>query len=115
MQNQASAPTVLEALARALSAAGYGKPAGGQQAPDLSGERKFHSVAEVAGMFGISEMGIYRAIHAGKFPAVRVGLRRYFVPARAIEAMVDAAMTRGQMVDAADWAATPVPTAEGVA
>ncbi|MFI6498720.1 helix-turn-helix transcriptional regulator [Nonomuraea typhae] len=72
-------------------------------------------MAEVAGMFGISEMGIYRAIHAGKFPAVRIGLRRYFVPAKAIEAMVEAAMTRGQLVDAADWATAPVPSAEGVA
>ena len=62
----------------------------------------FFSVAEVAGMFGISAMTIYRAISAGQFPAIRVR-GRLFVPARAVDAMVDAAIAEQTVVDAAGW------------
>jgi hypothetical protein len=33
----------------------------------------FYSVAATARMFGMSEMTLYRAIHSGQFPAVRIG------------------------------------------
>ena len=62
----------------------------------------FYSVAETARLFGMSEMTLYRAIHAGQFPAVRIR-GRLIVPARAIEAMVDAAVEAGGLVDAAAW------------
>jgi excisionase family DNA binding protein len=65
---------------------------------------RFYSVAEVARMFGMSSMTVYRAIAAGEFPAVRIR-GRLIVPARAVEAMVDAAMAGGPAVEAA--AATP--------
>ena len=61
----------------------------------------FHSVAETAQMFGMSEMTLYRAIHDGEFPAIRIR-GRLIIPARAIEAMIDAAV-EGGLVDAADW------------
>ncbi len=62
----------------------------------------FYSVAETARMFGMSEMTLYRAIAAGQFPAVRIR-GRLIVPARAIQAMVDAAVGSGGLVEAAAW------------
>jgi len=50
----------------------------------------------------MSEMTLYRAIHAGQFPAVRIR-GRLIVPARAIQAMVDAAVGTGGLVDASAW------------
>ena len=61
----------------------------------------FYSVAETAQMLGMSEMTLYRAIHDGEFPAIRIR-GRLIIPARAIEAMIDAAV-EGGLVDAADW------------
>ena len=69
---------------------------------------RFYSVAEVALMLGMSTMTVYRAIAAGEFPAVKIR-NRLIVPARAIEAMADAAVADQTVVDAAGW----VP--EGVA
>ena len=69
---------------------------------------RFYSVAEVALMLGMSTMTVYRAIAAGEFPAIKVR-NRLIVPARAIEAMAEAAVADQTVVDAAGW----VP--EGVA
>ncbi|WP_211177073.1 helix-turn-helix domain-containing protein [Pseudonocardia acidicola] len=63
---------------------------------------RFYSVAQVARMFGMSPMTVYRAIAAGEFPAVRIR-GRLIVPAKAVEAMVDAAVADGSVVDAAAW------------
>jgi excisionase family DNA binding protein len=68
---------------------------------------RFYSVAEVAQMFGMSAMTVYRAIAAGEFPAVRIR-GRLIVPAKALEAMVDAAVAERSVVDAASY------TPEGV-
>jgi excisionase family DNA binding protein len=67
-------------------------------------ESKFYSVAEVAAMFGLSPMTMYRAIADGAFPAVRIR-DRLIVPARAIEEMIEAATDHSTMVDAASWVA----------
>lgn len=64
--------------------------------------RRFYSVAEAARLFGMSEMTLYRAIHDGQFPAVRIR-GRLIIPAKAIEAMVEAAVDGGRLVDAATW------------
>ena len=79
----------------------------GQRPAATSQPRSFFSVAEVAGMFGISAMTLYRAISAGQFPAIRVR-GRLFVPARAVDAMVDAAIADQTVVDAAGWVPRPV-------
>jgi excisionase family DNA binding protein len=63
---------------------------------------RFYSVAQVARMFGMSPMTVYRAIAGGEFPAVRIR-GRLIVPAKAIEAMADAAVAERAMVDAAEW------------
>jgi excisionase family DNA binding protein len=65
---------------------------------------RFYSVAEVARMFGMSSMTVYRAIAAGEFPAVRIR-GRLIVPARALEAMVEAAVADQAVVDASAWVA----------
>ena len=64
---------------------------------------RFYSVTEVATIFGMSPMTVYRAISAGEFPAVRIR-GRLIIPARAVDEMVDAAMADRSLVDAAGWA-----------
>lgn len=63
---------------------------------------RFYSVAQAARMFGMSPMTLYRAIAAGEFPAVRIR-GRLIVPAKAIEAMADAAVADQTVVDAVGW------------
>lgn len=66
---------------------------------------RFLSVSRVAeALDGMSEMTLYRAIKAKKFPAIRVG-RRLLIPAEVLPAMTEQAMSTWQVVDAADWAA----------
>ncbi|MDN5852373.1 MAG: helix-turn-helix domain-containing protein [Actinomycetia bacterium] len=74
--------------------------------PPAADSPLFHSVAEVARMFGMSPMTVYRAIAAGEFPAVRIR-GRLIVPARALEEMIDAAIADQSMVDAASWVPEP--------
>jgi excisionase family DNA binding protein len=69
---------------------------------DGHGAPAFYSVAAAARLFGMSEMTLYRAIHAGQFPAVRIR-GRLIIPAKAIDAMIEAAIGDGCLVDAADW------------
>lgn len=64
--------------------------------------RRFYSVAEVAQMFGMSAMTVYRAIAAGEFPAVRVR-GRLIIPAKAVDAMAEVATAQQTVVDAARW------------
>jgi predicted DNA-binding transcriptional regulator AlpA len=55
-------------------------------------------------MFGLSAMTLYRAIAAGEFPAVKIR-GRLIVPARAVEAMIEAVTEHGAVVNAASWVA----------
>ena len=52
-----------------------------QQAP------RFVTVAEVADLMRVSKMTVYRMIHAGDIPAVRVG-KSFRVPAAAVDQMM---------------------------
>jgi len=63
---------------------------------------RFYSVAEVARMLGTAPVTLYRAIREGEFPAVRIR-GRLIVPAKALEAMADLAVTEQTTVDAAGW------------
>ena len=47
--------------------------------PDVS----FLTVAEVAALMRVSKMTVYRLVHAGELPAVRVG-RSFRVPEKAV-------------------------------
>ena len=67
-----------------------GQPGGEEAAPSKSrrpdaslSEVKFLTVAEVAGVMRVSKMTVYRMVHAGDLPAVRVG-RSFRVPEQAV-------------------------------
>jgi excisionase family DNA binding protein len=64
---------------------------------------RFYTVAEAAVLVRMSKVTIYRAIRAGEFPAMRVR-GRVVVPAKAIDALVDAIIAEQSVVDAAGWA-----------
>ncbi|MGQ0631952.1 MAG: helix-turn-helix domain-containing protein [Sporichthyaceae bacterium] len=64
----------------------------------------FYSVAATAKMLGTSEMTLYRAIHDGQFPAVRVR-GRLIVPAKVIDALATAAVDGQCLIDTATWVA----------
>lgn len=84
----------MELLARARESRAVAH--GGGETP------RFYSVPQVARMLGTSPVTLYRAIRDGEFPAVRIR-GRLIVPARAIDAMVDAAIEEHAIVDASDW------------
>ncbi|MGH3322157.1 MAG: helix-turn-helix domain-containing protein [Streptosporangiaceae bacterium] len=47
-------------------------------------EVRFLTVAEVARMMRVSKMTVYRLVHSGELPAVRVG-RSFRVPEQAVD------------------------------
>ncbi|TWP34745.1 helix-turn-helix domain-containing protein [Leekyejoonella antrihumi] len=47
------------------------------------GEVNFMTVAEVAAIMRVSKMTVYRLVHSGEMPAVRVG-RSFRVPEQAV-------------------------------
>ncbi|HEX5121419.1 MAG TPA: helix-turn-helix domain-containing protein [Pseudonocardiaceae bacterium] len=47
------------------------------------GQVEFLTVAEVASMMRVSKMTVYRLVHSGELPAVRVG-KSFRVPERAV-------------------------------
>ena len=53
-------------------------------------EVKFLTVAEVAAVMRVSKMTVYRMVHAGELPAVRVG-RSFRVPEKAVHEYLRAA------------------------
>ena len=62
-----------------------------------SGAPRFLTVAEVAEMMRVSKMTVYRAVHAGELPAVRMG-RSFRVPAQAVHEIISSGL--------ADWEAS---------
>jgi excisionase family DNA binding protein len=79
------------------------KPRGAQRDESAGGDASgpvpaFYSVERFAGAMGVGEMSVYRAIHAGRLPAIKFG-GRYLVPAKALEALIDTAMAAGELVD----------------
>lgn len=61
------------------------------QDPALT-EMHFFTVAEVAEVMRVSRMTVYRLVHSGELPAVRVG-RSFRVPQRAVHDYLRAAFT----------------------
>ncbi len=55
---------------------------------------RFYDVREVAAMFRMSRMTVYRAIGSGELPAVRMR-GRWLVPAKAIDDLVEEATAGG--------------------
>ena len=58
------------------------KGSGSDNQPVLGGTQ-FLTVAEVAALMRVSKMTVYRLVHSGELPAVRVG-RSFRVPAKAV-------------------------------
>ncbi|UNX56481.1 helix-turn-helix domain-containing protein [Georgenia sp. TF02-10] len=54
---------------------------------DQMGAPKFLTVAEVAELMRLSKMTVYRMVHAGDLPAVRMG-RSFRVPQAAVEDII---------------------------
>ncbi|HHW82856.1 MAG TPA: helix-turn-helix domain-containing protein [Actinomycetales bacterium] len=52
-----------------------------------AGVPRFLTVAEVADLMRVSKMTVYRMVHAGDLPAVRMG-RSFRVPQKAVEDLV---------------------------
>ncbi len=75
---------------------------GGYTPPARTAAPRFLSVRVVAKSLGMSKATLYRAIHAGEFPAVKIR-GRYVVPSKVLDAMEDASLSAGSAVDAADW------------
>jgi len=55
------------------------------------GELRFLTVAEVASLMRVSKMTVYRLVHGGTLPAVRVG-RSFRVPEQAVHDYLDSSM-----------------------
>jgi excisionase family DNA binding protein len=55
-------------------------------------EVRFVTVAEVASLMRVSKMTVYRLVHSGELPAVRVG-RSFRVPESAVHAYLNASFT----------------------
>jgi excisionase family DNA binding protein len=62
----------------------------------------FFTVEEVAEILRVDAVTIYRAIRSGEFPAVKIR-KRYVVPRRAIELLVEDVVATGGCVDTAAW------------
>jgi excisionase family DNA binding protein len=60
-----------------------GKEPGVRPVDPALAEVKFLTVAEVAAVMRVSKMTVYRMVHAGELPAVRVG-RSFRVPEKAV-------------------------------
>jgi excisionase family DNA binding protein len=62
-----------------------------------------YSVPEAAALMSVSQEHLYRLIRAGTFPALRMRARtvngRYVIPARAVEALLDAATDANSLID----------------
>ncbi len=67
-----------------------GKPARDAGAGDASpvGRTQFLTVAEVASLMRVSKMTVYRLVHNGELPAVRVG-RSFRVHAKAVHDLLE--------------------------
>ena len=58
-----------------------------EMAEGLEGVPRFLTVAEVADAMRVSKMTVYRMIHSGQMPAVRMG-RSFRVPRRAVDDLI---------------------------
>ena len=62
-------------------------PGGTEQQPT----RRFYTVTEAAQLLRLSAPTLYREIRAGRFPAIRIR-GRYVIPAKAVDALEQAAL-----------------------
>jgi len=65
-------------------------PAKHEPEPSALSQVKFLTVAEVAAIMRVSKMTVYRLVHSGELPAVRVG-RSFRVPEKAVHSYLEGA------------------------
>jgi len=65
-------------------------PAKQEPEPSALSQVKFLTVAEVAAIMRVSKMTVYRLVHSGELPAVRVG-RSFRVPEKAVHSYLEGA------------------------
>ena len=65
-----------------------GKRDSGSAGSDQPAKTQFLTVAEVAGLMRVSKMTVYRLVHNGELPAVRVG-RSFRVHAKAVHDLLE--------------------------
>ena len=65
-------------------------PAKQKPEPQALSQVKFLTVAEVAAIMRVSKMTVYRLVHSGELPAVRVG-RSFRVPEKAVHDYLEGA------------------------
>ena len=70
-------------------------------------EVRFLTVAEVASIMRVSKMTVYRMVHAGELPAIRVG-RSFRVPEDAVSKYL-----KTSFVDTACWFRVKCPPGHG--
>lgn len=58
---------------------------------DELGAPRFLTVAEVAELMRVSKMTVYRMVHSGEIPAVRVG-KSFRVPQKAVEDIISSGL-----------------------
>jgi excisionase family DNA binding protein len=80
--------------------------------PTDAQHHRFYTVSETARMLRTSAMTVYRAVNAGEFPAIRIR-GRLIIPARVIDALIDAAVDRCTPVDTADGLTPIAPPPSG--
>lgn len=71
--------------------------------------RHFYTVTEAAQLLRLSAPTVYREIRAGRFPAIRVR-GRYVIPAKALDAMEQAALEEAIRLGQADATNATFPT-----
>lgn len=64
-------------------------PSNNKDVPEL-GQVQFLTVAEVAALMRVSKMTVYRLVHSGELPAVRVG-KSFRVPEKAVHDYLESA------------------------
>lgn len=64
-------------------------PSNSKGVPGL-GQVQFLTVAEVASLMRVSKMTVYRLVHSGELPAVRVG-KSFRVPEKAVHDYLESA------------------------
>ncbi len=63
-------------------------PTVSQKGIDMAPSGEFLTIAEVAGQMRVSKMTVYRLVHGGELPAVRVG-RSFRVTQSAVDAFIE--------------------------
>jgi excisionase family DNA binding protein len=64
-------------------------PSNKKDVPEV-GQVQFLTVAEVASLMRVSKMTVYRLVHSGELPAVRVG-KSFRVPEKAVHTYLEGA------------------------